>query len=418
MFHYEMKKLFWKKSLLLILLIFTVIDIAKVGQEYHSTTYLTDDKAKGMLSWREAFWKLYSKYGGRITEKKVNDFLEQFQPLQRKTADLTASSIADNPEYMTGSAWQDFNLMEKYYEIPMKYFYLYGKNAEKVAEKAKENVSFYQDHGNLYESRKNAVIYNLYKGREIKDFSYIEMIHYYLYYDFSSVLIFLLCIYGIVRVFVCEREAQMEELTVVSVNGGKKLARHKILAVALYTVLVSLWFALVDFLSFAFFYQSLEGMGMPVYAIENFACASVGCSMWQYVMLSFGTRMLGFLVFGMFFLLLSELCRNALVPFVLSVAVCIVGIFVGDYFAYSSYILCKVINPYFLVINRLLFGRTEFVDVFGMPVLSYELALIVGIILYLLLIVAVWLLSKRNVLDVGKAKRGKGRRECHATVST
>ena len=210
----------------------------------------------------------------------------------------------------------------------------------------------------------------------------------------------------------------MEELTVVSVNGGKKLARHKILAVALYTVFVSLWFALVDFLSFAFFYQSLEGMGMPVYAIENFACAPVGCCIWQYVALSLGVRTLGFLVFGMFFLLLSELCKNALVPFVLSVSASIVGIFIGDYFAYSSHVLYKLINPYFLVINRLLFARTEFVDVFGIPVLSYELALMAGIILCLFLIVAVWFLAKRNVFGAGGEKRETGRRRCHAPVST
>lgn len=417
MFCYEWKKLFWKKSLLLILLLFTVIDIAKVGQQYHSTTYLTSDKVEGMLSWREAFWKLYEKYGGRLTEEKVNAFLKQYQPLQEETADMTASSIADNPKYMTGSAWQDFNLMEKYYEIPMKYFYLYGKNAEKAAETAKENVSFYQEHGNSYESRKNLVLYNLYKGRKIQNFSYMEMIHYYLYYDFSSVLIFLLSIYGIVRVFVCEREAQMEELTVASVNGGSRLVRHKILAVTLYTVLVSLWFALVDFFSFAGFYQSLEGMKMPVYALENFACASVGCDIWQYVLLSFGARTLGFLVFGMFFLLLSELCRNALVPFVLSVAVSIASIFIGDYFAYSSHILSKALNPYFLVTNRLLFGRTEFVDVFGTPVLSYELALAVGIFLCLLLVFMVEVLSRRNVLCHRKGKREFGRRVRHAVVS-
>lgn len=417
MFRYEMKKLFWKKSLLLILLLFTVIDVAKVRQEYHSTTYLTDDRAEGMMSWKEAFWKLYGQYGGRLTEKKMNAFLKQYQPLQEETADMTASSIADDPQYMTGSAWQDFNLMEKYYEMPMKYFYLYGKNAEKAAKKAKENISFYQEHGNSFEEKKNAVIYHLYQGREIRDFSYMEMIHYYLYYDFSSVLIFLLCIYGIVRVFACEREAQMEELTVVSVNGGRRLVRHKILAVALYTVLISLWFGLVDFFSFAWFYQSLEGMGMPIYAVENFACASVGCSIWQYVMLSFAARTLGFLVFGMFFLLLSECCKNALMPFVLSVMASIASIFIGDYFAHSSHILCKVLNPYFLVTNRLLFGRTEFVDVFGAPVLCYEMALAVGIFLCLSFIFAVGILARKNVMCHGKGKGRFGRRERHAVVS-
>lgn len=411
MFLYEWKKLFFKKSLFVILLIFTVTDIVKIGHEHHNTTFLTDEKAEGMLSWKEAYWSLYEKYGGKLDEEKVNAFLEYFQPLMEETADMTASSVADNPDYLTGSIQSDYNLLSRLYEMPMRYFYRYERNAKKTAEKARENAAFYREHGNTYESRKNVVLYHLYQDRRIRNFSYTEMLHYYLHYDFSSVLLFLLSIYGIVRVFVCEREAQMEELTVVSIYGGRRLVRYKILAVALYTVLISLWFALVDFASFAVFYQSLEGMDMPVYALENFACASVGCCMWQYILLSFGVRTLGFLVFGMFFLLLSELCNNALVPFVLSVAVSAAGIFIGDAFAATSHILCKAVNPYSLIQVRLLFGRTEFVNVFGIPVLSYELAIVVGVLLCLFFVLAVWFLSKRNVLCV------RGRRDCHAVVS-
>ena len=65
MFRYEMKKLFWKKSLLLILLLFTVIDVAKVRQEYHSTTYLTDDRAEGIL---ETIWAIWGKADGEKDE--------------------------------------------------------------------------------------------------------------------------------------------------------------------------------------------------------------------------------------------------------------------------------------------------------------------------------------------------------------
>ena len=410
-FYYEWKKLFLKKTLLCVLLIFTVIDIAKAWQEYRTSTYLTDDKAPDMMSWSEAYWTLYPEYRGEITTDKMNDFLEYYRPLEEKISDLTASSIADNPDYMTGSAWQDYYLLERYYAKPMKYFYQYGNKAGRVAEKAKENASFYQKHGNIYESRKNAMIYHLYHDRTVKEFAYTEMYHYYLYYDFSDVLIFLLCIYGIARVFSCEKEAQMEELNVVSVNGGKRLVRYKILAVLLYTACISCWFALVDFFSFAVFFRSLEGENMPIYAIENFSGSAVTCTIGQYAIISFFARTLGFFVFSMIFLTISELCKNALTPFVISVALCIIVIFTGDYFAHSSHIIWKVINPYFLITNRTLFCETEFVNFFGNPVFSYEAALVWGAAACLFFACIVWLLSKRNVLW-----SKKGRRKYHADI--
>ena len=108
-FYYEWKKLFLKKTLLCVLLIFTVIDIAKAWQEYRTSTYLTDDKAPDMMSWSEAYWTLYPEYRGEITTDKMNDFLEYYRPLEEKISDLIASSIADNPDYMTISPIMESN---------------------------------------------------------------------------------------------------------------------------------------------------------------------------------------------------------------------------------------------------------------------------------------------------------------------
>lgn len=414
MFQYEIKKLFFKKSLLIILCIFTVIDIVKIGQEYQKTTYLTDEKREGMLSWKEAYWKLYKTYGGKITEEKIENFLEYFQPLRQQTADLTAGGGETNPDYLTGSVWGDYYLLERYYMEPMQYYYRYGKEAGAVCGKAKENVSFYRSRGNDYESKKNALLYHLYQGREISDFSYTEMWRYYLNYYFSNVLIFLLCIYGIVRVFVCEKEAKMEDINLVNINGGRKLAAQKIKAVTLYIFLVCLWFALVDFFAFAFFFQSTEAAQMPVYAIETFTCASVGCKLWQYAVLAFLVRTIGFLVFGMLFLLFSQLCKNALLPFVLSMVTVAFFVFVDVIYGHSVFVWGKVCNPYTLIVNQRIFGKTEFVNVFGLPVLSYEAACIAGILGYLVLAIGIWRLARKNILSIGRnpfLRRGKERKQ-------
>ena len=413
MFWYEMKKLFFKKSLLIILCIFTVIDIAKIGQEHQNTTYLTDEKQEGMMSWKEAYRQLYKTYRGEITEEKIESLLERFQPLRQQTADLTAGGNENDSDYLTGNIWGDYYLLERYYMDPMQYYYQYGKEAEVVCEKAKENVFFYRDKGNNYESKKNALLYHLYQGREISHFSYTEMWRYYLNYNFSNILIFLLCIYGIVRVFVCEKEAKMEEITLVNINGGRKLATRKIMAVTLYIVIVCLWFSAVDMVAFAAFFQSFEAIQMPVYAIETFTCASVGCKLWQYAILAFLVRTLGFLVFGMLFLLFSLLCKNALVPFVLNMVTVVFFVIMDTVYGHSVFVWGKVCNPYTLIVNQRVFGKTEFVNFFGLPVLSYEAACVVGIFVYFLLIIVIWGLAKKNILCGGKKPfvwRGAGRK--------
>ena len=139
---YEFYKLFCKRSILVVLILFSVINLFKINNEFHSYSYLAD--GNDSRSWNSVYWQLYEKYRGEITTDKINNLLDLYQPLADATADMTASTDTDDPNTMTGNIYSDENILEKYYVQPMEYFYNYRSYASEVAKKAKENAAFYR----------------------------------------------------------------------------------------------------------------------------------------------------------------------------------------------------------------------------------------------------------------------------------
>ena len=391
---YELYKSFYKRSILVVLILFSVIDLFKINSEFHSYSYLAD--GNGSRSWNSVYWQLYEDYSGEITTEKINHLLSIYQPLLAATADMTANTATDNPDTMTGNVYSDRNILEKYYVQPMEYFYNYRAYASKVAEKAKENAALYKEQGQIYEVRKNSIIYNLYSGRSIPAFAYQEMYNYYLNYDFSVILVLFLCLYGIVGTFVCEKETQMDMLLLTNPNGGKKTTFAKIVAATLFVTGVTIWFSVLDYIGFALSFGTMEGYDLPVYAISNFSTAAVNCNLLQYVVLSAVTRVIGVWTMSMAFQLISMFWRNALVPFVVCFGATLCLIITGASQSYSSNIWFKVINPYALLANRILFSKTEFIGFAGYPVQSFLAAIIFSVIVGLAAIMAMMILSKRN----------------------
>ncbi len=193
---------------------------------------------------------------------------------------MTASTATDNLNTMTGNIYSDRNILEKYYVQPMEYFYNYQACASEVAERAKENALLYKERGLTYEVRKNSMIYHLYSGRNIPNFAYQEMYNYYLNYDFSSILVLLLCLYGIVSTFVCEKETQMDMLLLTNLGGGRKTALAKIVAATLFVISVAIWFSVLDYIGFALSFGTTEGYNLPLYAVSNFSTAAINLAFW------------------------------------------------------------------------------------------------------------------------------------------
>ena len=348
---FEFRKSFCKRSVFIVLFILSLFNLWKIWDGYRTSSYLTDgEKSKFGLTeatdLSDAYWSLYETHSGIITQEKVDKLSGWYNQLYSANQGKVSLSSVD---LFTGNIIDDMVLAEHYFTSPMQNFVNYSDEAKSVAAKAKENYNLYIKLGNPYDAKKNAYIYNLYSGRCIKEFAYTEGYDAFVNYQFSIVITLFLCFFGIVHVFVPEKETQMGTLLLTTLNGDKKLTSAKIIAATVYVVSVTLWFYLLDAGSFVLVYKTTEGGNLPLYALAGFDSAAVNWSALQYVTVVGLYRILGMWSLCMILLLLTEFFQNALVPFVGSLVVTAVLIFEGSSFAYSSTVWAKVLNPYSLL---------------------------------------------------------------------
>lgn len=397
---YECRRHFLKTSVLLAVLLFSILSVAKIYSVYDGNSLLF--KNYSGPEWKELYWEMYEDFGGKITDEKIGRLMAIYGPLEKQTADRTASTRTDNPDTYTGNVYNDRLFFDWCFVKPMKYAYMYRNHANDIVTAAKDNMDYYESVGNGYEYRKNAAIAELFKERAISHFSYTEMYQYYLHYDFSAFLVLLICLYGLMSVFVTEKETEMDTLLLTTKAGGRRTVIAKLAASAIFICIVCSWFWLIDFAAFSGIFGSLEAASSPLYAVENFANSSIAVSLGQYALLSGLVKTAGILVLGLTFLLVSCLFKNALLPFIISLFSAFGLIYMEEAYMGSGHVLFKVINPFVLVVNRELFRKTEFVNLFGYPVYSYLSALLFAAVWGTVCIVAIAMLVRKN------AQSGKG----------
>lgn len=376
---FEYRKHFVKPSILIALLVFSLISVEKIYGVYSGNSLFARGRsAEESVQIKQLYWDFYQDFSGEITPLKIDRLMEIYRPLENQITDATASTRTDNPDTYTGNVYNDYSFFDRCFVKPMEHDYMYQSYANQVAAAARENMSFYQSVGNTYDYRKNAAIAKLFTGRQIHNFDFTEMYQYYLHYDFSSFLVFLLCVYGLVGVFVSEKETEMDTLLLTTKHGGSKTIAAKLLSSVLFVVVVCTWFWLLDFFAFSAIFGSFEGASAPLYAVKNFADTPLNLTLGKYALLSGAVKTAMMLVLGLGILLLSNLFENALLPFVLSLAgafglITWQGLFMG-----SGHIGIKILNPFILMVNRELFRKTEFFNLFQFPVPSYLMALAVA----------------------------------------
>jgi hypothetical protein len=128
---------------------------------------------------------------------------------------------------------------------------------------------------------------------------------------------------------------------------------------------------------------------LPVYAVESLSMASFNLSLNQYTVVNALSRVVGFWTLGMIFLLIGQRSRHALVPFAVSGGLFLIVVLAGVKWSHSSIVLAKIFNPYSLLTGYNLFGKTEFINLFGYPVLSWQVALVMAGIIGLLTVLLI-----------------------------
>lgn len=364
--YYEFRKHFIKLPVFAALAVFLLLNAIQISSAYR------DKSVFSMIpEWKADYDALYPVYGGSITEEKIKDLMARYRSLQ-------AEGIRH-----PGSEYQDALMLQICFIRPMQYDYEYRQNASRMVGRALENVEFYQRAGNDYARRQNEQIAALFSGRWIPELRYTEMYQHYLQYDFSVFLVLLICIYGLVNVFVLEKETEMELILRTTVQGMRRSAAAKLLAAVLFTTGVSLLFWVSDFVLFGCLFGSFDGGSCPVYAIEYFEASPLSMSLFSYALVSMALKTTAVLLFGMVVLFLSCLCKNALLPFVGSILV--IG---GCLLAYAAD-LPSLCNPVHLLVCREMFHWVDFINLGGASVLTWQVCLGTALFTLAVLIVVI-----------------------------
>ena len=396
LFRFELRKLFLRAPVFIALAVFTVLDLAKICAVADDASLLRTDEV-----WARVYREQYGNYSGEITLDKINTLLDLYKPLEWITNDITATTRSDVEGTLTGNYYSDRNLLARYFVSPMRRFYNCRGDAETVVRLARDNEALYTRLGCGYEARMNAAVARIYSGRAVTEFRYTEGYRLLLTYDFSAVLALLILLYALCQTFARDRECRMDELMLATPGGGAASVLAKLAAATVFTLAVPLWFSTVDYLGFELVLNLSEANGLPVYAEGTMAASSVGMTLLGFYTVSALTRALGFWALGMMFLLISEAGRHALLPFAAGAAAFILCTAAGVRWGYSSEALFKAVNPYCVIINRLLFGRTEFINVLGVPVLTWQAALVMSVLLGLTAAALALFLGGRNNIRKG-----------------
>lgn len=393
--YYECRKHFFKKAMLFAILIFSVINVCKIYSVYTRDAWMGKPD---YADWNAVYWHLYDDYRGNITSDKIDLLLSVYRPLEQKTADRTAKVTMDDPQYYTGSPYGDYYLLRLMYVQPMEYFYVYQNTADRIVAAAKDNMSFYESIGNSYEYRKNEQIAQLFSDRMISNFAYTEMHLHYFQYDFSALLVLLLVLYGLANVFTSEKEADMDVLLLTTALGGARTVAAKIAASMLYVITICFWFWALDYISFSVIFRSIDAVSLPVYALECFQNTPISITLGQFACLGAIVKTIGMLVLSMIFLFISGFFKSALLPFIFNLLLSFGLIYSHEAYAGSSQILFKILNPFALIINRTVYGSTEFLSVLNQPILSYKAALIVAMIVIVSFTFIILMTARKNAM--------------------
>ncbi len=385
---YEIRKHFLTPVMILMLLFLLMADACKIYSVYQESSLFS---SSNLEEFKEVYEELYPVYSGDITLDKINSLLEIYRPIYETVQNQTASTKEDESSY-TYNVYSDELFFRKCFLEEMEYDYTYRSYTAGIVSEAKKNMDFYKEWGNTYEYRMNLYIARAFHGRHIKDFYNTEMYQSLLYYDFSSILLLMLMVYGCASVFVKEEETEMKYIIRTSRNGRGRTYLAKVFSASLFLTAMGVLFAIWDFCMFAFFFGGTESTSSPLYAIKGFKDTLLNLSMGQgYLLLSI-YKIMGLCVLCMIFLLFSLAARRILGAFLLNFIFIIVCVSAYDHIYNSS----RLWNPISLICGRNSILRPDFSNLAGYPVPQYMTAAGAAVFSLIGLVYVGWVLWRRR----------------------
>lgn len=384
---FELRKAFCTPWMLLFLLLLLVMNGWKLGTAYAGKTAFWRDFPQAEPVYQE----LYNRFCGEITTEKIGNLMETYGPLKVKKETI-ALDMSPQPDSLIYSEMMDEKFLSELFYTPMAYNCRYAGKAQEIVNKAVSLSRQYAAMGNLYESSKNAAIALDFFGRHIDIFGDTRQYELLFSYDYSSMLILLLSIFGLSGVFVLERETEMTMLLGTTRRGGVATTAAKLTASLLFTFFLCLLFYAQDFLTLHFLAGRPESLDAPIYTLRFLEATPLRMTIRQYFLWASAMRTLGMIGCGCLILLVSAMTRRVLSAFSLSLALLVGEAFLAAY-SHTRFFL-KWFNPLELVLLRDNILENRFVNLFGRAVHLHHFVLAGNLLVMVVLCLGILKFSK------------------------
>ncbi|MCM1237455.1 MAG: hypothetical protein NC489_45900 [Ruminococcus flavefaciens] len=371
--YYECRKHFLTPAVFIMLAFFLIINGIKIYSVYWQNSIFANINNSNFLNAYEDF---YSGYKGMLTDEKLQNLWNIYNPIREKADSRLASTEVDENSY-TGNCYSDRLFFDQCFVRQSEYDTSYQEYAAGIVSRAKENLSFYRESGNSYEYRKNYRIARAFYRRNITDFYNHDMYKVLVDYNFSSLFIILLLVYGCTSVFVKDEDTQMRYLLATSVKGKTDSFIAKLTSVFLFSVVMGGVFSMENWGLFHIFYEFDDAGNQPVYVIQAFQDTPLCLSLKMSVLLFSGIRTMGFFFLGLLFVCISLFFKRTIPVFLANCLVTLVLVRIQETFQGIG----KLCSPMALICSQDMFRETAFVRIGNMPVQRFVYALCMGSII-------------------------------------
>ncbi len=355
---FEVKKNFASPCLLVFLAALLLVNGWQLKQKYA--------RATAAVAGHEALYEeFYSRWNGPITPEKIGDVMAIYGPLREKDIQRTISYHPGSGTYLD-TEFADFLFFGKQFAQEMEYDYLYGNRAMAICRNAQLLEEVFREAGNGYALAKAEAAGRAFAGRQIPNFADTRYLEVWLNHDFSSLLVLLMCLFGLGTVFVTERETGMYMLQRTARFGGSTTVAAKLTASTVYMLVVCLLFYAQDFGVLQLLSGHREALGSPVYAIPPLRTTRLNMSVGEFVLWLTAVKTLGILACGWGILLLSCLCRRVLSVYIASIGSIAALSLLQEYALLRPGL--KWFNPMELLLGRELVWNATYVNLLGKPV--------------------------------------------------
>ncbi len=354
---FEIKKNFMNPWMLIFLAILLFANGWRLQNEYVEDTQRT----AGIEDLYETF---YARWQGTITPEKIEDLMSLYGTLNEKEEHMALSNAPGTGTWLD-SEYEDWRFLRFQFVEEMEYDYLYINRAIGIAHRAQKLSDIYTQTGNSYDAAKNKAIVKAFSGRSIPSFADTRYVETWLHHDFSSMLVSLLCLFGLCTVFVTERETEMYMLQRTARLGSGATVAAKLTASALFILVVCILFYGQDYLVLQLLSGHYGALESPIYAIPSLRTTGLNMSISQFILWYSAVKSFGVLGISCVVLLLSCLCRRVLPSFVAGFGA-ILGLALLQELSQVRPLI-KWFDPMELIMVREMICNITFVDVFGTP---------------------------------------------------